>query len=71
MFDLNGDGDVDAEEFEKVQEIIRQTTSNGKKHRDHGTTGNTLRKMNSALSSYFFGRDITLQEVHLATVILF
>ena len=53
---MNGDGDVDNEEFEKVQEIIRQTTSSGKKHRDHGNSGNTIRKMNSALSSYFFGK---------------
>ena len=55
MFDLNGDGDVDFSEFEKVQGIIRQTTSNGKKHRDHGNTGSTIRKMNSALANYFFG----------------
>ncbi len=59
MFDLNGDGDVDAGEFEKVQAIIRQTTSNGKKHRDHGNTGSTLnRKMNSALANYFFGENV-------------
>lgn len=57
MFDLNGDGDVDVEEFEKVQEIIRQTTSSGKKHRDHGNTGSTLKKTNTALSNYFFGSD--------------
>lgn len=56
MFDLNGDGDVDVEEFEKVQEIIRQTTSSGKKHRDHGNTGSTLKKTNTALSNYFFGK---------------
>ena len=56
MFDLNGDGDVDAEEFDKVQDIIRQTTSNGKKHRDHVNTGNTIKKMNSALANYFFGK---------------
>jgi hypothetical protein len=58
MFDLNGDGDVDAEEFELVQDIIRQTTSSGKKHREHGNTGSSIRgkKMNSALASYFFGK---------------
>jgi Ca2+-binding EF-hand superfamily protein len=56
MFDLNGDGDVDAEEFERVQEIIRQTTSNGRKHRDHANTGSTIsKKMNSALGNFFFG----------------
>lgn len=56
MFDLNGDGDVDAEEFEKVQEIIRQTTSNGKKHREHGNSSQSIKKMSSALSNFFFGR---------------
>ena len=58
MFDLNGDGDVDAEEFEQVQEIMRQSTSTGKKHREHGNTGSTIRgkKMNSALATYFFGQ---------------
>ena len=39
MFDLNGDGDVDAEEFAQVQNIIRQTTSVGSRHRDHANTG--------------------------------
>ena len=57
MFDLNGDGDVDAEEFEQVQSIIRQSTSVGSKHRDHANTGSTLnKKTNSALSNYFFGK---------------
>ena len=56
MFDLNGDGDVDAEEFAQVQNIIRQTTSVGKRHRDQSTTGSTLKGMNSALSIYFFGK---------------
>ena len=56
MFDLNGDGDVDAEEFEQVQSIIRQSTSVGSKHRDHANTGSKLnKKTNSALSNYFFG----------------
>ena len=56
MFDLNGDGDVDAEEFAQVQTIIKQTTEVGKRHRDHSTTGNTLKGINSALSNYFFGK---------------
>lgn len=55
MFDFNGDGAVDSEEFEKVSALIRQQTSIGIRHRDHGTTGNTLRGINSALSTYFFG----------------
>ena len=56
MFDLNGDGDVDANEFEQVQSILRQSTSVGSKHRDHANTGSTInKKTNSALSNYFFG----------------
>ena len=43
MFDLNGDGDVDSEEFEKVANLIRQQTSIGNRHRDHANTGNTFK----------------------------
>jgi hypothetical protein len=43
MFDLNGDGDVDCEEFEKVATLIRQQTSIGSRHRDHANTGNTFK----------------------------
>lgn len=45
MFDLNGDGDVDCEEFEKVATLIRQQTSIGSRHRDHANTGNTFKVM--------------------------
>ncbi|XP_055712215.1 calcium uptake protein 1 homolog, mitochondrial isoform X2 [Phlebotomus papatasi] len=55
MFDLNGDGDVDCEEFEKVATLIRQQTSIGNRHRDHANTGNTFKGVNSALTTYFFG----------------
>lgn len=43
MFDLNGDGDVDALEFEEVANLIRQQTSIGSRHRDHANTGNTFK----------------------------
>lgn len=58
MFDLNGDGDVDYEEFEKVQTIIRNQTSVGARHRDHSNTGNTFKGVNSALGIYFFGEKL-------------
>uniref|UniRef100_A0A8D0C1S2 Calcium uptake protein 1, mitochondrial n=1 Tax=Salvator merianae TaxID=96440 RepID=A0A8D0C1S2_SALMN len=59
MFDLNGDGEVDLEEFEQVQSIIRSQTSMGMRHRDRSTTGNTLKTgFNSALTTYFFGADL-------------
>nr|KAF6425335.1 mitochondrial calcium uptake 1 [Molossus molossus] len=59
MFDLNGDGEVDMEEFEQVQSIIRSQTSMGMRHRDRATTGNTLKSgLCSALTTYFFGADL-------------
>ncbi|XP_037958196.1 calcium uptake protein 1 homolog, mitochondrial isoform X2 [Teleopsis dalmanni] len=58
MFDLNGDGDVDCEEFEMVATLIRQQTSIGSRHRDHANTGNTFKGVNSALTTYFFGKNL-------------
>ncbi|XP_065578725.1 calcium uptake protein 1 homolog, mitochondrial-like isoform X2 [Artemia franciscana] len=55
MFDLNGDGDVDVDEFQKVANLTRQQTSVGLRHRDHSVTGNTFKGVNTALSKYFFG----------------
>ncbi|GFT14776.1 calcium uptake protein 1 homolog, mitochondrial [Nephila pilipes] len=55
MFDLNGDGNVDYEEFDKVQTIIRSQTSVGMRHRDHSNTGSIYKFLGSALSTYFFG----------------
>ena len=46
MFDLNGDGDVDNDEFEKVATLIRHQTSIGSRHRDHANTGNTFKVIN-------------------------
>lgn len=51
MFDLNGDGDVDADEFSQVQNIIRAGTSWGKAHKDHHKSNFN----NSAIMYYFFG----------------
>lgn len=58
MFDLNGDGNVDYEEFDKVQTIIRNQTSVGMRHRDHSNTGSIYKGFSSALSTYFFGRNL-------------
>jgi len=55
MFDLNGDGDVDADEFDQVADLLRMSSSVGARHRDHNNTGSTLKGVNSALSAYFFG----------------
>ncbi|XP_055295888.1 calcium uptake protein 1 homolog, mitochondrial-like isoform X2 [Sitodiplosis mosellana] len=56
LFDLNGDGDVDCEEFEKVATLVQKQTSIGSRHRDHANTGNTFKGVNSALTTYFFGK---------------
>lgn len=32
MFDLNGDGNVDADEFEKVTDLMKQQSSTGSRH---------------------------------------
>lgn len=51
MFDLNGDGDVDSEEFEMVADLVRQQSTIGSRHRDHAATGNTF-KVSWALIIY-------------------
>lgn len=55
MFDLNGDGDVDKEEFDKVHNIVSAQTTVGNHHRDHKATGGGNRSYGSALRTYFFG----------------
>ncbi|CAD6997933.1 unnamed protein product [Ceratitis capitata] len=72
MFDLNGDGDVDSEEFEMVADLVRQQTTIGSRHRDHAATGNTFKGVNSALTHYFFGpnldQKLTIQKfIHFQT----
>ena len=57
MFDLNGDGNVDAREFENVTNLMRSQSSMGARHRDHGNTGSTLKGINSGLITYFFGQN--------------
>ncbi len=57
MFDLNGDGNVDAKEFEVVTNLMRSQSSMGARHRDHGNTGSTFKGINSGLINYFFGQD--------------
>jgi Ca2+-binding EF-hand superfamily protein len=57
MFDLNGDGDVDAEEFEVVTNLMKSQSNFGAKHRDHGNTGSSYKGINSGLITYFFGEN--------------
>ena len=66
MFDLNGDGEVDADEFHQVAELLRHNTTVGSRHRDNNTTKNTYKGVNSSLSSFFFGpnreRKLTIEK---------
>jgi len=57
MFDLNGDGNVDADEFEKVTDLMKQQSSTGARHRDHGSNSSSS-NINSGLKTYFFGEDL-------------
>ncbi|EUB58588.1 Calcium-binding atopy-related autoantigen [Echinococcus granulosus] len=58
MFDINGDGELEASEFDVVRGVILDTTAMGRRHRDHSTTGSTLKSVSqSALHDYFFGSD--------------
>ena len=47
MFDLDGNGVVDADEFDKVTEIIMKGTTVAKQHK--------TKKRQSNISRYFFG----------------
>jgi len=67
MFDLNGDGEVTADEFKMVQSLFLSMTTTGSRHRDRKTTGNVLHaNVNSGLSNHFFQEDgskkLTTQE---------
>ncbi|XP_060555057.1 calcium uptake protein 1, mitochondrial-like isoform X1 [Ruditapes philippinarum] len=66
MFDINGDGEVDHAEFARISDILRNQTSIGKRHRDHAVTGNVVKDIGSALTTYFFGAEgnkkLTVQE---------
>jgi Ca2+-binding EF-hand superfamily protein len=57
MFDLNGDGEVDYNEFDKVRDVILSSTSVGARHRDHLVTGNVAGGVGDALVEHFFGAD--------------
>uniref|UniRef100_A0A1I7WMH8 EF-hand domain-containing protein n=1 Tax=Heterorhabditis bacteriophora TaxID=37862 RepID=A0A1I7WMH8_HETBA len=58
IFDVNGDGALDKEEFQKVQQLIMSQTTVGQRHRDHITPNSSFRvESNSSLEAYFFGKD--------------
>ncbi|CAK5081777.1 unnamed protein product [Meloidogyne enterolobii] len=44
VFDLNGDGELDRQEFERVQELILSQSNIGQRHRDHITGAGTFTK---------------------------
>jgi hypothetical protein len=52
--------------FYQISDILRNQTSIGKRHRDHAVTGNVVKDIGSALTTYFFGAEgnkkLTVQE---------
>lgn len=58
MFDYNGDGILDLEEFERVTEVLRSNSHVGMRHRDHLVTGNTIKSINTGLTKFFFGENL-------------
>ncbi len=52
MFDLDGNGEVDVNEFQKVQQVILDSTAVGARHRDHKTTGNVAGMHNRISTSH-------------------
>jgi len=57
MFDFDGNGTFDFDEFTKLKSLIRAQTSIGQRHRDHAVTGNILRET-SIVNQYFFGENL-------------
>uniref|UniRef100_A0A7E4VB65 Calcium uptake protein 1 homolog, mitochondrial n=1 Tax=Panagrellus redivivus TaxID=6233 RepID=A0A7E4VB65_PANRE len=56
IFDINGDGHLDKEEFSKVQKLLLSQSTVGQKHRDHNLGSSSFRiNSESALNKYFFG----------------
>lgn len=56
MFDIDGNGNIDIGEFEQLNQIIRNQTTLGQRHRDTRMTGSVI-KGNSTLNEYFFGSE--------------
>lgn len=60
IFDANGDGDVDAEEFEEILNVLRSQTSVGIRHREAKLTGGSYggsKLVDSGLKTFFFGKN--------------
>lgn len=71
IFDYRGDGQLDKEEFGKMQKLLLTQTTVGQKHRDHVLGGSSFKwTNNSAISNYFFGDD-GKRKLHLDTLLEF
>ncbi|KAL3102006.1 hypothetical protein niasHS_003415 [Heterodera schachtii] len=58
VFDQNGDGVLDQQEFARVQELVLSQSNIGQRHRDHKTgAGAFVKTKNSMLSKHFFGEN--------------
>ncbi len=61
MFDLNGDGNVDAKEFEVVTNLMRNQSSMGARHRDHQVQPTISRKKLIYKQSFILEHRIQVQ----------
>lgn len=58
VYDLNGDGELDEEEFAKVQDLVLNQSNVGQRHRDHVTgAGSFCKSKSSVITNYFFGNN--------------
>ena len=61
VYDLNGDGQLDIQEFERVQQLLVQHSHANQTHRgDHNAMSSALRSgaaASSGLAAHFFGAD--------------
>jgi Ca2+-binding EF-hand superfamily protein len=44
VYDVNGDGHLDKEEFDRVQELLLNQSNVGQKHRDHSSMNMNFRR---------------------------
>ncbi|CAG2059823.1 unnamed protein product, partial [Timema podura] len=58
MFDLNGDGVVDIDEFILVSRLFQRQSTTGNRHRDNHQTGNVFKGPDTVLATYFFGTNL-------------
>lgn len=60
VFDQNGDGDVDIDEFMTVMKLAQSSSATGEKHRDTGDNKVKTNKKSAIINYFFHSADTTL-----------